>query len=209
MRSQARGVDVISPEALVPDPIERYGPLALRLLVYAWLSYFFYQAVTTFDEYVPGQYWPFMLSTFRMFTFLPIHEAGHLIFSFFGRTLLILGGSFWQIAFPVLWFIIAARQRSHVAPFPLFWAGENIMDVSLYMRDATLRQMPLLGGHKSGHDWHNLFTDWGILDSAETWADVMLYLGIVICLVAICAGIVLAFRRFLNPVSILVPIPEE
>ena len=209
MRSQARGGDVISSEALVPDPIERYGPLALRLCVYGWLSYFFYQAVTTFDEYVPGQYWPFMLSTFRMFTFLPIHEAGHLIFSMFGRTLMILGGSFWQIAFPLLWFIIAAKQRSHVAPFPLFWTGENIMDVSLYMRDATLRQMPLLGGHKSGHDWHNLFTDWGMLDSAETIADVMLYLGIVISLGAIAAGITLAFRSFLHPVSPLVPIPEE
>ena len=209
MRSQARGVDVTPDEALVPDPIERYGPLALKLLVYGWLTYFFYQAVTTFDEYVPGQYWPFMLSTFRMFTFLPIHEAGHLIFSLFGRTLMILGGSFWQIVFPLLWFIIAAKQRSHVAPFPLFWVGENFMDVSLYMRDATLRQMPLLGGHKSGHDWHNLFTDLGMLDSAETFADVIFYLGIVISLVAIAAGIALAVRTFFHPGPQFVPIPEE
>jgi hypothetical protein len=83
------------------------------------------------------------------------------------------------------------------------------MDVSLYMRDATLRQMPLLGGHKSGHDWHNLFTDLGMLDSAETFADVMFYLGIVISLVAIAAGIALAVRTFFHPGPQFVPIPEE
>lgn len=207
MRSPARGADVTQPEALTADPIERYGPLALRLLVYGWLSYFFYQAATTFNEYVPGQYWPFMLSTFRMFTFLPIHEAGHFIFSIFGRTLMILGGSFWQIAFPLIWFIIAAKQRSQVAPFPLFWVGENIMDVSLYMRDAPLRQMPLLGGHKSGHDWHNLFSAWGMLDSAGTWADVMYYSGAVICIAAIAGGIYLSVISFLHPGSEIAAFP--
>lgn len=140
-----------------------------------------------------------MLSIFRTFTFLPIHEAGHFLFMFFGRTLHILGGSFWQIMFMALWFIIAVKQKSHVAPFALFWAGENMMDVSLYMRDAPLRQLPLLGGHKSGHDWYNLFTDWNIMDSAETFADIFYYLGFIICAGAIAAGIYLAIRSFLNP----------
>ena len=105
------------------DPIERYAPLGFKLVVYGWLCYFFYQAAATFYEYAPGRSWPFMLSIFRMFTFLPIHEAGHLLFSLFGRTLNILGGSFWQIAFPLAWSVIALRQRSHVAPFAAFSPG--------------------------------------------------------------------------------------
>ncbi len=181
------------------DPIEKYGMFALKCLVYLWLSYCFYQAVDMFDEYVPGKHWPFMLNMLRMFTFLPIHEAGHFIFALFGRTLHILGGSFWQIVFPLLWFIIAARQKSHVAPFALFWVGENFMDVSLYMRDAPVRQLPLLGGHKSGHDWYNLFTDWDMMSSAETIADVMFYFGAVLCIGAIVSGIFLAIRSLITP----------
>src|ERR1043165_5313097 len=136
------------------DGIENWIPLSLKLSVYLWLSYFFYQAIITFYEYQPGHPWPFMLNMFRMFTFLPIHEAGHFLFMFFGRTLNILGGSFWQIAFMAIWFVIALRQKSHVPLSALFWVGDNMMDVSLYMRDAPRRWLPLLGGHASGHDWY-------------------------------------------------------
>jgi hypothetical protein len=48
-----------------------------------------------------------------------------------------------------------------------------------------------------------------MLDSAETFADVMFYLGIVISLVAIAAGIALAVRTFFHPGPQFVPIPEE
>jgi hypothetical protein len=107
-----------------------------------------------------------------------------------------LGGSFWQIMFPLLWFLIALKQRSHVAPFPLFWVGENMMDVSLYIRDAPVRQLPLLGGHKVGHDWFNLLSMWNLLDSAEIFSDLVFYSGIIICVGAIGAGIYLAFFSF-------------
>jgi hypothetical protein len=185
------------------DPVERFIPLILKLLVYLWLIYFFYQAIITFAGYQPGVVWPLMLSTFRMFTFLPIHEAGHLIFRWFGTTLMFLGGSFWQIMFPLLWFLIAQKQRSHVAPFPLFWVGENMMDVSLYIRDAPIRQLPLLGGHKVGHDWFNLLSMWNMLDSADILADLVFYLGIIICVGAIGAGIYLSFFTFFRTQNIV------
>jgi hypothetical protein len=181
------------------DPVERYVPLAFKLAVYGVVSCFFVQAAATFASYTTGQSWPFLLGIFRMFTFLPIHEAGHLIFRFFGRTLNILGGSFWQVMFPLLWFIIALRQRSHVAPFALFWVGENLLDVSLYVRDAPVRQLPLLGGDPSGHDWHNLLADWNMMDSAETFADILYYAGFIISAGAILAGIYLAIRSLILP----------
>ena len=177
---------------------ERWIPFVCKIALYLWLVYFFLQAATAFHEYTPGRAWPFMLSVIRTFTFLPLHEGGHFLFMFFGRTLHILGGSFWQIMFPLLWFVIAARQRSHVAPFPLFWVGENMMDVSLYMRDAPLRWLPLLGGHSSQHDWYNLFSQWNLLDSSDTFADLFYYGGSLLALGAIVAGIGLAFVSFLN-----------
>jgi hypothetical protein len=92
-----------------------------------------------------------------------------------------------------------------VAPFPLFWVGENMMDVSLYVRDAPTRLIPLLGGDKAGHDWHNLLAQWDMMDSAGTIADVMYYLGVVVCVAGIGAGLswaVLAFVRSGRPAAL-------
>jgi hypothetical protein len=124
------------------DPVARYVPLILRLSVYLFLGWFLIEAIPIFYAYSPSEPWPRVVWLLRTFTFLPLHEGGHFLFILFGRTLYALGGSFWQIMFPVLWFAIALRQKSQVAPFPLFWAGENMMDVSLYIRDsqATARR---------------------------------------------------------------------
>ncbi len=181
------------------DPIERYVPLGLKLGTYAILILFFYQAAITFAAYKPGVPWPTLLNIVRTFIFLPLHEGGHFLFMFFGSTLMILGGSFWQIMFPLLSFLMAMKKRSEVAPFALFWAGENMMDVSLYIRDATVRQLPLLGGHKSRHDWYNLLSGWGALDSAETLGDLTYYSGMIICIGSIATGIFLAFLFYRRP----------
>jgi hypothetical protein len=181
-----------------PDPVERYVPLFFKVCVYALLTVFFLQALDAFYEYRPGMRWGGLLFIFRTFTFLPLHEGGHFLFMFFGRTLYVLGGSFWQIVFPLLWFIIALRQRSQVFPFALFWVGENMMDVSLYIRDAPHRILPLLGGDKSGHDWYYLLSQWGAMDSADTMADILFYGGIIVCIGAIGTGVVLAVTSFIR-----------
>lgn len=182
------------------DPVERYVPLGLKAFVYLILLIYLIQAADAFYEYVPGQPWPLFLTLVRSI-FLFIHEGGHFLFMFFGETLHILGGSFWQIVFPLLSFVIAVRKRSHfIAPFALFWVGTNMMDVSLYMRDAPIRLLPLLGGHKSWHDWWNLFRQWDMLDSAGTVADIFYFLGLFVSIVAIGGGVYLAIHRFLNPI---------
>lgn len=182
------------------DPLERYGPLALKLLLYLILTIIFFQAVETFAEVRPYTPWPFLLRLVRNGIFLFLHEGGHALFWFFGDTIRSLGGSFWQIMFPLISFVIAVRQRSHVvAPFMLFWVGENMLDVSVYMRDAPLRRLQLLGGHKSGHDWWNIFRSWDMLDSAETVADVMYFSGALISVAAIIGGVALAIYFFLHP----------
>ena len=188
-----------TPSPQYQDPVERWAPFVFRLAVYATLGIFFYQAATTFIEDRPLQPWPVFLSVFRMFTFLPIHEAGHFLFRFFGRTLTILGGSFWQVMFPVIWFLIALKQRSQTAPFAAFWIGENLMDVSLYIRDAQFMALPLLGGDSSGHDWKNLLTQWDAVDDAGTIADIVYYSGWIICLGSIVAGTIWAFYTFFTP----------
>ena len=180
------------------DPVERYVPLLLKIGVYALLSVFFLQALDAFLEYRPGIHWGNLLFIVRTLVFLPLHEGGHFISMFFGRTIYVLGGSFWQIVFPFLWFIIALRQRSQTFPFALFWAGENMMDVSLYMRDAPGRMLPLIGGDKTGHDWHYLLGQWGMMDDAGTLADIFYYGGALICAGAILTGVAWAVMVFVQ-----------
>ena len=73
------------------------------------------------------------------------------------------------------------------------------MDVSLYVRDAPVRQLPLLGGHVSRHDWYNLLLNWDMLDSAETIADVTYYVGFLLCVLSIGVGMIFAVYRYFKP----------
>jgi hypothetical protein len=180
-------MSTIAPQPV--DPVARYVPLILRLLIYAFLTVILIQAIPIFYAFHPSEPWPRLFWILRTFTFLPLHEGGHILFILFGKTLYALGGSFWQVMFPALWFLIAIRQRSQVAPFPLFWTGENLMDVSLYIRDSQDMVLPLLGGRKSGHDWHFLLTRWDLIDSCQEIADLVYFTGLIISIAAIIGGI--------------------
>jgi hypothetical protein len=196
---------VTPPVAQQRDPLERVIPLAFKLLLFLFTAIYGYQAAVNFLDYQPGKEWPFLLWLIRNNIFLYIHEGGHALFMFFGKVLHALGGSFWQVMFPVLSFLIALRKKSTVvAPFALFWAGANMLDVSLYMRDAPVRVLPLLGP-RSGHDWFYLFNRFGIFDSAVLVADITYYTGLLICIGSITAGVALAVRKFLEPVSVPQP----
>jgi len=180
--------------------IERLTPLGLKILLFLFCLWMLFQAAEAFMVLMPRPILPAPLSFIRMFIFLPLHEGGHMLFYLFGRTMTSLGGSFWQIAFPFLSFLIAVRQRATVVgPFALFWTGLNMMDVSLYMRDAPHRILPLLAGHKSGHDWWNLFRTWDMLDSAESWADLFYYGGIFVSGLSIVAGLGFAIWFYSHP----------
>jgi len=170
----------------------------LECLLYLSLIYVFYLAADRYADAASFRQPSIIIFVFH-WMFLYIHEGGHFLFSLFGRTLYILGGSFWQVMFPFLSFLIALRSADRIAPFPLFLTGFNLMGVSLYMRDAPLHQLALLGGDRSRHDWYNLFVQWGMLDSAETIADITYYLGFVVCFGSLLAGFYLAYQSYFNP----------
>ena len=79
---------------------------------------------------------------------LPFHEAGHIIFSPFGRFLTSLGGSLSQLAIPLicLFSFLLKTRDSFAASFCLWWFGESFMDLAPYINDARSLTMPLLGG---------------------------------------------------------------
>ncbi|PIQ98102.1 MAG: hypothetical protein COV67_00715 [Nitrospinae bacterium CG11_big_fil_rev_8_21_14_0_20_56_8] len=96
---------------------------------------------------------------------LIFHEAGHVLFGMFGNeTLGILGGSLGQLMIPLLAAGAFYMKRDAAGfSFGLFWFFESLLDVALYMADARLLELELIGGlGMEAHDWRNLFNRWDL-----------------------------------------------
>jgi len=99
---------------------------------------------------------------FLDFVNLPIHEAGHYFFTWFGHTIMILGGTLGELIVPLLCalFFFYHRQTYGLA-FSLFWFFENFLYIGTYMADARTLVLPLVNSDES--DWTILFDQWGVL----------------------------------------------
>ena len=166
---------------------QRYARLALAGLL-AWLA-----LVAFHNEY---GYIP-LLSDID----LAIHEFGHMLFmpfgiQFLGRTMVILGGSLTQIAFPLLfggyfmWKREDGRRRDMFAAMVcLWWSGINLLDVSIYCADSRAGELMLLDGltgkESDGHDWYNLLDGWGLLEQDTAIARWMRAIAFAVCVASI------------------------
>lgn len=177
------------------DPIERLVPLGVKLSGMFVCGLLLYQAADSASAFPPlPQSLLYYLYYVGIVT--PLHEGGHFLFMFFGRTLYILGGSFWQLMTPLILFAVAIRQKSWLANLWLGLAGTNWISLSPYIYDAPFRSLPLLGGHKSGHDWYNLLIHWQMLDDAIAISDFVYYTGILLGLAGIISGIIFAILKY-------------
>jgi len=174
-----------------PRTLQSYARLALTALL-AWLAW---RAFHDTDGYVP------LLSDID----LAIHEFGHMLFmpfgiSFLGSTMMILGGSLTQVAFPLLFFGYFLRKRDDgrrrdvfAAMVCLWWSAINLLSVAIYCADSRAGQLMLLDGltgqESDGHDWNNLLTRWGLLEQDTLIAR---YMRAIAALVSV-ASLVVAF----------------
>jgi len=114
---------------------------------------------------------------------LIFHEAGHVLFLFFGEFLQILGGSLMQVVIPstctVYFWLHEQRSSSAVT---LFWTGESITNVAIYVADARRMELPLIGGD---HDWNYLLGRLSLLDHAESLGRLVFFLGVITILLAL------------------------
>ena len=94
---------------------------------------------------------------------LAFHESGHLAFAPFGQTMHFLGGTLGQLLVPagLAVYFLMKRSEPFAAAACAWWAGENLVDISVYMADARDLALPLVGG--GDHDWNNLFYTFGLL----------------------------------------------
>lgn len=138
---------------------------------------------------VPYAGWLILAYDFHFIDYvnLAFHEAGHIFFTPLGRTMHFLGGTIFQFVFPVAVAVHFWRKERRVeALIGVFWFAESMMYMAWYMADANTRVIPLAGG--GIHDWHWLFSRWGMLASAESIAGffhVLASLILIGCLVLI------------------------
>jgi hypothetical protein len=118
---------------------------------------------------------------------LAIHETGHLVFGFGGETLMVLGGTLFQLIIPAAFVVALWRAGDrHGATVPLWWMGQNCWNISVYVRDARAQELPLVGGGE--HDWAILLANWDRLSQDAALANAVHLVGVVLYLAAIVGG---------------------
>lgn len=121
---------------------------------------------------------------------LVFHEAGHVIFGFFGEFIGILGGSIMQVLIPaivVVYFFF--HRQPYSAAVTLFWVAQSLFNVSVYVKDARARALPLLGDDISAHDWHNILGRLHLLNRDQAIGNLVYLLGLFVLAASILGGL--------------------
>ncbi len=133
---------------------------------------------------------------------LGIHELGHFVFMPFGELITFFGGTILQCAVPVISIFMFLHQRDYFAIAISFgWLSTNFFDVSTYVADANVRELPLVSpfGTDCTHDWYYILTRM----SMQKW-DMLLAstfrIGAIVCmLICFAWGSWTLFRMMRKP----------
>ena len=121
----------------------------IALAVLGWLTY-----ISLTEKWVP------LLDGANLI----FHEAGHWIFGFGPEMLAVLGGTLGQLMVPLICAIAFFREGKRLeTQLMVWWVGQNLVNISVYLADARAQALPLLGGDAAGHDWAYLLGRWGLL----------------------------------------------
>lgn len=127
-----------------------------------YINLFFLIGLIVFNIWMIGTgSQPWIISSLNIF----FHEAGHWIFSIFGRFIMVLGGTLGELLIPSLflgYFSIHKQIPGQV--FSLWWLTTALYDIAIYMADARARVLPLVGGDAASHDWWYLLRTTDLLE---------------------------------------------
>lgn len=121
---------------------------------------------------------------------LVVHEAGHLLMQPFGELFMILGGTLWQLAVPLvfaLYFTLTRQPFS--AALLLFLVAFSLVDTSVYVGDARARSLPLLSSDVDSHDWWNMLNRLELLPYDTFLARLFYLQGLAVYLLALYTGL--------------------
>jgi len=114
---------------------------------------------------------------------LVFHEAGHVFFLFFSDFIHFLGGTLGQLLIPLMIGIHFLRHTNLFGTYvALWWLGTNFVDVGLYMADARVQLLPLVGGE---HDWYYLFATMNVLEKDQLIGQSVSIIGYTLMIAAL------------------------
>ncbi len=164
-----------------------YFKVGLYLVCLIFIIYFTFFLATDYQSFAGRNNLPFIIwviDTIDLF----IHEAGHFIFTIFGRTIYFLGGSLLQIIIPIATVIVFAKNNLRSLMFTLYWTGQSTVNVSIYIGDAPYRKLQLIS-RGAIHDWNWLMYRLNLMEEIETIAAIVNAIGIITCIAGIFVGL--------------------
>jgi len=151
---------------------EDWRPVS-RWAIVAWLIFYVWFMIYAFNKH--GGF------LFIDSANLVVHEGGHLLFGWFGRTIGLWGGTILQWLVPLLLAAYFFYERQLPAfIFCLFFFFENWLYTATYMADARVMILPLVttgDPEFARHDWNTIFSDLGILPYDTTIAAIIRIMG--------------------------------
>lgn len=126
-----------------------------------------------------------------------VHEASHVIFSFFPAFVAAAAGSLGEVAFTALVVIAGLRAKSYWAVvFGLLWLMMALISMGNYMADARAQLMPLVGmGFNPIHDWHYVFSELGWLSADTLIGTTVKIIGYIVGAVGLLVGLLRVVRN--------------
>ncbi len=125
------------------------------------------------------------------------HEAGHLLFGHLGEFITVVGGTAGQLFVPIaLTAYFIAKQTYYSAAATLFWLGQNMFNISVYIKDASVMELSLVnvGGGEGIHDWNYILLKFGLLPWDRTLGNIVFGAGLAIIRTAIMLGFFFSFE---------------
>ena len=133
---------------------------------------------------------------------LAIHEAGHMIFMPFGEFMMVLGGSLFQLIVPAVFVGYFARRRDWYASFfVMLWLGQSCFNLSYYIADARARELPLITGDPTSHDWTWLLLQTDLLSMDVAIGNAVRLLAAFLCIAAVTGCVRVALHRPPEPLK--------
>jgi len=127
------------------------------------------------------------------------HEAGHMLFSWFGEFLMVAGGTIGQLAVPIAFTVYYFfRKEMFSAAVTLFWVGQNFFNISVYVKDAQAMALPLVsigGGNDTIHDWNYLFHKFNLLRHDQGIGSMFFGVGFIVMVTAVVLGFYYSVNR--------------
>lgn len=125
---------------------------------------------------------------------LLIHESGHVFFSGAGELFSALGGTITQLFIPLFVVIyFAFRRELFETSFGTYWLGQNLVNVSVYVKDARTTLLPLI--NDGTHDWNKILSILGWLKYDAILGNIASFFGYLLMFVSIVLGAFLLFDR--------------